>query len=554
MLTNGCFQCHVYGPPPAHGSAMKHITLLLLLAANGYCQKIEARALTGNRDDSLITWKAPRLLMTNCPEALGDNVTDDTAALQACAVATPQGGDLALSQGKTYLTSSQTAHNGTPCNIFIPHGIHVWGNGSFLRTDPTLSNTNSSTLCLYQAGQLDYESVATHYPTGTINVGDSTITLTTHANAANFAPGDRIWIRGEVVDLNNIGLNRVSSANATTGVLTLYSPVRKTYSTTPVVANAQPYTGLDYAIHDLNFLPGQIQATLATQIDGLVFSNVTIYTTTSVGSEPNQWNYIQNAVVTGGSTVSTFGPLVDFGGRACTNCRLTDYSLSLIPNGTSGPTVTAVNSGEGAEGNIFDSVNITVASGSATGMDISNSTGTVSSNVNIVMGDSATSAAYVTNNGSGAAVSPSFTGGSIQTSASYAAILGASDVDNFANVSITLTGSAAQCIHAVGRANIRGGSCFGMQPGASGVIIEGAGAMGTRVDGVQFKASNTANHAFAVYVVDPGAQQTLDPIIIGNQILGYDTVPIGIQNISHNANLIVCANGAVANAGIGCGH
>lgn len=534
---------------------MKLITIFLLVAGVGYSQKIQALATSGYRDDSLLTWKAPVSLMTNCLEAVGDNVTDDTAALVACAAATPQSGMLILKQGKTYYTATQTAHNGTPCNIFIPHGIHIYGNGATIRTDPTLSNTNSATLCLYQAGQIDYESVATHYPTGTINVGDSTITLTTHANAANFAPGDRIWIRGEVVDLNNIGLNRVSSANATTGVLTLYSPVRKTYSTTPVVANVQAYTGLDYRISDLTFLPGQIQATLATQIDGLTFSGVNIYTTTSVGSEPNQWNYIQNAVQTGGSTVSTFGPLVDYGGRACTNCRLTNYSLSLIPTGATGaPTVTAVNAGEGAEGSVFDSIDLTVASGTATGFDLSNSTGSALTNVSIVMGDSATSAAYVTNNGSGAAVSPSYTGGTIQTSASYAAILGASDVDNFTNVAITLTGSAAQCIHAVGRANIRGGSCFGMQPGASGVIIEGAAAMGTRVDGVQFKASNTANHAFAVYVVDPGAQQTLDPIIIGNQILGYDTVPIGVQNISHNANLIVCANGAVANAGIGCGH
>lgn len=92
----------------------------------------------------------------------------------------------------------------------------------------TTGNLNGS-------GTTGWVNTATYALTGTVAVGATTLTLATPAQAANFAPGDWLYIRTGQLLSALVGqpvaeVLKVKSVNAGTGVITLAEPTTKPYA------------------------------------------------------------------------------------------------------------------------------------------------------------------------------------------------------------------------------------------------------------------------------------------------------------------------------------
>jgi hypothetical protein len=179
--------------------------------------------------------------------AKGDGTTNDIAALYAATLAVYEnGGTIVLTAGKTYKT----------LDLWMLHGnINVEGNGATLycagtgvsayQPDGTAHNANSAIWAIEKTRGTAYGfDVGAKY--------DSSITMTTHSQAGNFAAGDYVYSYWglDPNDSDSVygrDLNIVRSVNATTGVVTLEYPIMYdfTYATpTPVVFKVtSPFTG-----------------------------------------------------------------------------------------------------------------------------------------------------------------------------------------------------------------------------------------------------------------------------------------------------------------------
>lgn len=187
--------------------------------------------------------------------ATGDGTTNDTAAIQAAIdAATAAAGGIVYFPSGTYsivkLGSEQYALDIHGDNLIF-QGV---GPSSVLKTSS--GTANGWALYCSGAGKLGmttwennryYES--TKYTITPSLRGASFVTTATAAHAANFSPGDWIYIRtGQTIDSSpgtdepDSEINQVLSANSGTGVITLRWPLSKNYAQEYFVTGASGRT------------------------------------------------------------------------------------------------------------------------------------------------------------------------------------------------------------------------------------------------------------------------------------------------------------------------
>lgn len=189
----------------------------------------------------------------NCAGIVNDGTSDDALPLRNClaAIATtyPNGGwTMNLDGAKPYFFNSSTITDpvwgGQQCDLVLktPQSLN-WNHASinYGSTDP---NGVNESICV-GTPNFNTPGTAGGSPTfdtiGTTTGNTSTITLTTHANAANYHTGDDIYVDCGV-NTNHVGVgwSQVSTTgNASTGVLNLKYPLVKPYPGTNSVCVGQ---------------------------------------------------------------------------------------------------------------------------------------------------------------------------------------------------------------------------------------------------------------------------------------------------------------------------
>ena len=236
--------------------------------------------------------------------AKGDGTTDDVAAIQAAidAAGAAGGGHVYFPPGTykliAYTTVTYTGGGTTTYHLRVLNDrITFRGVG---RSSIIQSAANVNPFHLYKTPtstsnwEFAHSLIPTVYLMGAAAVGDSSVTLTTHGQAANFAAGDYAFIRtGEVLDTYtqqpDSELNQVVSANAGTGVVKFRWPLSKSYAqeyfiagtagktSTAVtanlalfgIANVTAHTLVDIAFYDLHFDgPTSVYAIIGSGIVG----------------------------------------------------------------------------------------------------------------------------------------------------------------------------------------------------------------------------------------------------------------------------------------------
>lgn len=181
--------------------------------------------------------KATFSLIENAPVnvcdfgAVGDGVTDDTAAIQAAV-------DYAYANGKdvVYPADIPAFYNVT-VNIVCPPGVSHRGLGGYAKIK-NLNTGGSSTMnrAVFLTGNLALQltELLTVYDCGTVDAGTE-VTLTTPGDAANFSVGDQVATMSTAfrlvlgLKLNEyMHLNRVKAING--AVITLEYPIDVSYA------------------------------------------------------------------------------------------------------------------------------------------------------------------------------------------------------------------------------------------------------------------------------------------------------------------------------------
>jgi hypothetical protein len=184
--------------------------------------------------------------------AVLNGIADDTLPVQATidAAKAAGAGDVRIPFG-TALCNAGVAPGVAPLTPYtrlghtyalsiISDNIHIVGPGTI--------RTTANASCLFIAGSgkpggpqnwVDYaiwaDAVTTVYAISPATRAASTVTLTTPAQASNFVAGDNVYIRSGQLTANtqnsepDAEINRVVSANATTGVIVLERPLCKDY-------------------------------------------------------------------------------------------------------------------------------------------------------------------------------------------------------------------------------------------------------------------------------------------------------------------------------------
>lgn len=164
--------------------------------------------------------------------AVGDGVTDDTAAIQAAvdAVATAGGGSVFVPAGH-YITSSP---------ILMKSNVELYGEGKTSRIhNTTATSSGSGTVVLlgtYDADAFADPTNVTSYSVGNVAEGDYDITVTTAAEALNFAAGDVVYLYSTTGYTDGGGSEKpnyqqISEVlSVVSGTVTLKDPAYKAYS------------------------------------------------------------------------------------------------------------------------------------------------------------------------------------------------------------------------------------------------------------------------------------------------------------------------------------
>jgi hypothetical protein len=242
--------------------------------------------------------------------AAGDGTTDDTAAIQAAidAVTVAGSGIVYLPEG-TYKLVDTTTRSGVSWHLSVPSdNITITGPG-------TLTTSEATTHALWVGGWIkagsSWDATAyadygygqpTFYNMTAAAQGDVSVTLTTVAQAANFAVGDRVFIRsGQTLSARitepDAEINEVVSANAGTGVIVLKYPLTKAYAqeyfvsgttgvtTTAVTANPATYgigkvtdrTSVNVTLEGFAIeMANTWHAITGSGVDGLVIRNMRV--------------------------------------------------------------------------------------------------------------------------------------------------------------------------------------------------------------------------------------------------------------------------------------
>src|SRR3990167_1360923 len=166
--------------------------------------------------------------------AVGDGVADDTAEIDAVFAAISSGTTVLFPAG-TYIYNKGVGTTGI--SLLGKDNITVIGYGAEIR------NTGISHTFQYYPGE--FPDLTYYTMTGNYAIGSVSVTLTTAADAGNFAPGDYIWIRTRQTITPSgtrrqpvAEINKIVTADAGTGVLTFLWPLAKPY--TKDVVNNDP--------------------------------------------------------------------------------------------------------------------------------------------------------------------------------------------------------------------------------------------------------------------------------------------------------------------------
>lgn len=112
-------------------------------------------------------------------------------------------------------------------------------------------------------------------PCSSVLQGSQTVTTTTASDASGFSPGDVIYIRGGTAGAQpNAEINRVASADPSTGIIVLREPTAKAYSASPLgIANATSITAQNLRVEHIT-IDHQIAAFACGQTYGLTFNDI----------------------------------------------------------------------------------------------------------------------------------------------------------------------------------------------------------------------------------------------------------------------------------------
>lgn len=176
--------------------------------------------------------------------AVGDGVTDDTAAIQAAidAAGDAGGGTVYLPGGRYLVTQADAFGGGEWALSIISDNITFQGGpGAEIITaqDTSLFWIDGASKPNGTGDWLNHwlldDSNLTLYEMSTAARGDDRITLSTASDASNFAAGDDIFIRTGQVNTHSTTdpdaeLNQVLASNADTGALTLRYPLTRPFA------------------------------------------------------------------------------------------------------------------------------------------------------------------------------------------------------------------------------------------------------------------------------------------------------------------------------------
>src|SRR5215472_1056134 len=197
-----------------------------------------------------------------------DGFTDDTAAIQsALNAAAPAGGGTVTLPGSTCLLNSFTpsSYAAALYNLHIPSGVTLQGViGSKLLQGPggrqsiskvpgatSISNSVIAVGNNYATIQFQNKGNGGFYSLQAMIVGSPSVTLSTAAQAANFAVGDYVAIyqytSGDVLPAQ---MSQVTGVNVAAGELTLADPVIRPFAT-PSIAKVTSLAAHDIAINNV---------------------------------------------------------------------------------------------------------------------------------------------------------------------------------------------------------------------------------------------------------------------------------------------------------------
>lgn len=166
--------------------------------------------------------------------AVGNDTADDQPAIQAAIddAGAAGGGIVFIPKGTYRLTSLEIASLAHLWNPYSNVSIVGIGDASVLKATDAYS-------ILYQGPQTKFTDPTAYTINGPVAKGATSVTTTTASQAGNFAAGDYVYIRtGQTVGAPGSGfvtqpdseINRVVTASAGTGVITLAWPTVKPYA------------------------------------------------------------------------------------------------------------------------------------------------------------------------------------------------------------------------------------------------------------------------------------------------------------------------------------
>lgn len=356
-----------------------------------------------------------------------------------------------------------------------------------------------------------------------------------------------------------------------TGTITLAWPLSKDYTVTPRVQSAQSFFSKGYHFLGPGTVnAGKLEMIVMDDVQDFVWDGINIYSRTlGAAGAASQLNHILDSKILNMTCVMDY-PIPCLAVQAAsTNILFEHNTVSSVQSsdGTFRPGECLVG-GEGDERIRFVDNFCTVIGNASTlnsGIDITQSFDVLVVGNNFTCGVSSIPCIVTDNGGSWACVACVISGNTILSDAPYAIQAAgsiASGVATNAAGPITVTGNhidlgggVSQGIHCLSNCTITGNTIYAVPAGGDGIVLEGVGSMKSTVSGNFIEGTSAST---GVYTVDPGSQQTFDPIITGNQIFGFTNgVTFGQTGTtftgSHNALAVVCGNGAVANTGVGCG-
>ena len=177
-----------------------------------------------------------------CSPALPNNgVQDDAAPLRSCMAAMPTGATMNLDGSKPYYFASHSGSNsvwgGQPCESYLLSGQTLELNGATITQSAAEASPGNIFMICAGSPNFNYPGSMGGSPAfdaiADTAANATSVTLSIPADAANYNPGDDIYIDcgSDAGDTDIfVGWNQVSSTNSSTGVINLNYPMLKPYA------------------------------------------------------------------------------------------------------------------------------------------------------------------------------------------------------------------------------------------------------------------------------------------------------------------------------------